>query len=80
MASNRTYMICSISDLGLVDFASINQTSQETVRKSIDQTKFVLSLDGDQPAFISTLTSPQGPYTNPEVLSIMGTPEWTESY
>jgi hypothetical protein len=73
-------MICSISDVGLVDFASVNQTSQDTVRKSIDQTKFVLSWDGDQPTFISTLTSPQGPYTNPEVLSIMGTPEWTESY
>ena len=80
MASNRIYMICSISDLGLVDFASVNQTSQDTVRKSIDQTKFVLSWEGEQPAFISSLTSPLGPYTNAEILPIMGTPEWTESY
>jgi len=80
MASYRTYMICSISDLGLVDFASVNQTSQETVRKSIDQTKFVLSWEGNQPEFVSTLTSTQGPYTHSEVLSLMETPEWTNSY
>jgi len=73
-------MICSISDLGLVDFASVNQTSQETVRKSIDQTKFVLSWEGNQPEFVSTLTSTQGPYTHSEVLSLMETPEWTNSY
>ena len=54
------------------------ETSEETVRKSVDQTKTFVKWDGETPECISTLTTKEGPYTYDEILVILSTPEWSE--
>jgi hypothetical protein len=53
------------------------QTSEETLRLSVDSLKTVLKWEGAEPAFVSTLSSYKGPYTHEEILVIMATPEWS---
>ena len=73
-----TYIIINMSEIELVDFNEALQTSEETVRLSTDITKGVLKWRGDEPSFVSTLSSYEGPYTHEEILVIMATPEWTD--
>ena len=73
----RTYIIISMEDIELVNFNDALQTSEETVRLSTDITKGVLKWEGNEPAFVSTLSSYEGPYTHEEILDLMATPEWT---
>ena len=40
--SDRTYAIANISTLGNVDFSQVGQTSADTIRKSVDESKFLL--------------------------------------
>ena len=74
----RTYIIISMEDIELVNFNDALQTSEETVRLSTDITKGVLKWEGNEPAFVSTLSSYEGPYTHEEILALMATPEWTD--
>jgi len=64
-----TYITINMSEIALVDFNQVLETSEQTVR---------LSVDGTEPSFVSTLSSYEGPYTHEEILVIMATPEWTE--
>jgi hypothetical protein len=73
-----TYIIIDMSEIALVDFNQVMETSEQTVRLSVDGLKTVLKWEGDEPAFVSTLSSYEGPYTHEEILAIMATPEWTE--
>ena len=73
-----TYIIINMSEIELVDFNEALQTSEETVRLSTDITKGVLKWRGDEPSFVSTLSSYEGPYTHEEILVLMSTPEWTD--
>jgi hypothetical protein len=54
------------------------ETSEDTVRLSVDSLKTVLKWEGEEPSFVSTLSSYEGPYTHEEILVIMNTPEWSE--
>ena len=40
--SNRTYAFVNTSDIGSVDFSQVMETSANTVRKSIDESQFIL--------------------------------------
>ena len=52
--SNRTYSTALTSDIGSVDFSQVMETSANTVRKSIDETQFVLKwYTTNTPTFIS---------------------------
>jgi hypothetical protein len=74
--ANREFMIFNVSELNQINFTEVLETSSETVRRSVDGTKTFVKWEGDQPAFISTLTTKEGPYTYDEILSILATPEW----
>jgi len=73
---NRQYVIFNVSELPLVDFAQVLESSQETVRRSLDNTKTFVKFTSP-PTFLDQLTSKQGPYTHEEILAILATPEWT---
>jgi|TARA_R110000824_G_scaffold363553_1_gene551546 hypothetical protein len=73
-----TYIIINMGEIALVDFNQVMETSEETVRLSIDGLKTVLKWSGNEPSFIPTLSSYEGPYTHEEILVIMATPEWNE--
>jgi len=73
-----TYITINTDELSLVDFNEVMETSIDTVRLSVDGLETVLKWEGDEPDFVSTLSSYEGPYTHEEILAIMATPEWTE--
>ena len=74
---NRRFMIFNVSELNQIDFSTVLETSAETVRKSVDETKTFVKWDGTMPTCVSNLTTKQGPYTYDEILAILSTPEWT---
>jgi hypothetical protein len=75
---NREFMIFNASELPQIDFTQVQETSIDTVRKSVDQTKTFVKWDGEIPSSISSLTTKQGPYTYDEMLVILSTEEWTD--
>lgn len=78
MYENRRYLIIPTSILGDINFNEVQETSTETVRKSVDGTKTFVKWDGKQPSFLSQLTNTEGPYTHEEILNILSTEEWTQ--
>jgi hypothetical protein len=76
---NREFMIFNVSELGTIDFAQVLETSADTVRKSVDETKTFVKWDGQViPQCVQDLTTKEGPYTYNEMLTILLTPEWSE--
>tara|TARA_B110000046_G_scaffold163284_1_gene178142 strand:- start:184 stop:405 length:222 start_codon:yes stop_codon:yes gene_type:complete len=67
-----------MTEVSLVDFSQVLQTSEETLRLSVDEYQTVLKWEGDEPSFVANLSSYDGPYTHSEILAIMATPEWTD--
>jgi hypothetical protein len=77
--SNRQFMIFNVSELSSIDFTQVLETSIDTVRKSIDETKTFVKWDGETiPSSVDSLTTKEGPYTYEEMLNILGTSEWTD--
>ena len=69
-------MIFNVSELSDIDFTTVLETSIDTVRKSVDETKTLVKWEGNMPECVSTLTTKEGPYTYEEMLTILSTPEW----
>ena len=76
---NREFMIFNVSELPLIDFNQVHETSQDTVRRSVDATLTFVKWDGTIPSSIEALTTKQGPYTYNEILTILSGPEWTNN-
>jgi hypothetical protein len=74
---NREFMIFNVSELPNIDFTTVLETSEETVRKSVDETKTFVKWDGTTPDCVTNLTTKEGPYTYDEILVILATPEWS---
>ena len=75
--NNFTYATISIDDLPKVVFKEVNQTSSETIRRSLNLTMFLLSWE-ITPTFIEDESIiPIGIYDHKEILEIMLTDEWT---
>jgi len=77
MYENRSFAIFSTTEIDQVDFSLVCETSADTLRRSVDETKTFVKWDGEQPEFVSELTTLEGPYTYSEILEILSTPEWT---
>ena len=76
---NREFMIFNVLELSNIDFTQVCETSIDTVRKSVDQTKTFVKWDGEIiPSSVNSLLTKEGPYTYEEILSILSTSEWTE--
>jgi hypothetical protein len=76
---NREFMIFNTSELPLIDFTQVHETSQDTVRRSVDTTLTFVKWDGAIPSSVEALTTKQGPYTYDEILTILSGPEWTSN-
>jgi len=74
---NREFMIFNVSELDQIDFTQVLETSAETVRKSVDETKTFVKWDGTMPECVTNLTTKEGPYTYDEIVQILLEPEWT---
>ena len=76
--TDRKFMIFNVSELNEIDFTQVEETSVDTVRKSIDETKTFVKWNGSiTPECVNNLTTKQGPYTYDEILTILSTEEWT---
>ena len=77
---DRTFVIFDVSELGLIDFTEVLETSVDTVRKSVDETKTFVKWDGATvPTCVNNLTSKSDFYTYEEILEILAGPEWTSN-
>jgi hypothetical protein len=77
MYEQRNFAIFSLTEIDKIDFTQVLETSADTLRKSVDETKSFVKWDGEQPEFVSELTTLEGPYTYTEILEILNGPEWT---
>jgi hypothetical protein len=75
---NREFIIFNVSELNQIDFTQVLETSIDTVRKSVDQTKTFVKWDGIMPECVNNLTTKEGPYTYDEIIPILLTPEWND--
>jgi len=74
----ETYVIINIADLSSIDFSQIGETSQNTIRKSLDELQFVIKYN-KIPSFISDGTvTPLQTLSHSEALDLMATNAWTE--
>ena len=74
----ETYATINIADLALIDFAQIGETDENTIRKSLDLTEFVIKWN-TEPSFIADgSVVPLQTLTHQEVLALMATAEWSE--
>lgn len=80
MHNNKTYAVINLTDISLIDFSQIAQSSASTVRKSLDNTQFVIKWEnGYTPTFISDASViPVGTYDHHAILELMATAEWSE--
>ena len=73
---SETYAKINIADLSLIDFAQIGETDENTIRKSIDGTQFIIKYD-TEPTFIADGTvTPLEVMTHTQALTLMASPEW----
>lgn len=79
MFENRKYLIFNMSEIDSIDFNNVLETSADTIRKSIDETKSFIKWDGEQPSFVSDLTTSDGPYTHSQILEILTGEAWTDN-
>ena len=74
---NRKFMTFNVSELELIDFTQVCETSIDTVRKSVDGTKTFVKWDSEEiPSSVNNLTTKEGPYTHEEMLNVLSTDEW----
>tara|TARA_B100000575_G_C22795527_1_gene470047 strand:- start:407 stop:652 length:246 start_codon:yes stop_codon:yes gene_type:complete len=76
---SRKYLIIPVSEVSKVNFSQICETSEATLRKSVDETKTFIKWDGDDPSFISSLSNTEGTYNQSEILTILSGVEWTST-
>lgn len=77
---NREYMIFNVSELPNINFDEVLETSTNTVRKSVNETKTFVKWEGTTiPTTVQSLTTKEGPYTHTEILTILATSEWTDN-
>ena len=75
---NRKFVIFSSSELGLINFSEVQETSAATVRKSLNGIQTFVKYDGDMPPSVSSLSTKSQEYTYEEILSILEGVDWTD--
>ena len=65
------YVIYDMANISQVDFSQVHQTSEATLRLSVDEKETVLKFTGNTPTFLVGLKQ----YNHSEILAIMNTPE-----
>ena len=77
--NNKTYSICNIAtDLKNIDFSQVGESSASTIRRSLDNTLFVIKYSSE-PTFIKDGTvKPSQTLTHSEALELMRSEAWSE--
>ena len=70
----KKYVILDTAEISSVDFNQVLETSIDSLRYSVDGSKFLLKYEGDTPSFLEGKTQ----YSHSEILAILATDEWTD--
>jgi hypothetical protein len=73
----KTFVIFNVSEIPLINFDEVFETSEHTLRLSVDGTKTFVKWQGDPPPSVLTLTTKSPYYDIDEILVILATEEWT---
>jgi len=68
------HVIINASEVSSVDFSQVIETSVDTLRYSLDNSKTFVKFDGDTPSFLNGKTS----YTYSEMITILDGSDWYE--
>lgn len=68
------YVIIDASEVSSVDFSQVKETSADTLRYSVDNSKTVLKFEGDTPSFLEGKTI----YDRSQMLTILAGSEWSQ--
>lgn len=71
---NRKYVIVNVSDVTDEMISSAIQTSVNTLRKSLDNSRAVLKWDGDTPSCFNGLTT----YNHSQIKTELSGSDWTQ--
>ena len=72
---NRRWVIVAVSAITDDMIASAIQTSMDTLRKTLDNSKAILKWDGDTPSVFDGMTT----YTHSEIRTELNKSEWTDN-
>ena len=64
---SKKYVILNSTEVSSINFSQIQETSADTLRWNIDQTKTFVKFEGDTPSFLTGKTQ----YTNDQMLAIL---------
>ena len=80
MSNHNTYATIEIVDINNVDFSQVGETNASTVRKSLDQTQFIIKWVHDNiPTFVTDGSIiPIETYNHTETLALMQTTAWSD--
>ncbi len=71
----RKYVIINADEVDSVDFNKVEETSENTLRYSLDNSQTFVKFNNDTtPSFLEGKTQ----YTHSEILTILATDEWTD--
>ena len=77
--TDRNFIIFNVSEINKINFDEVLETSIDTIRKSVDETKTFVKWDGNTtPSSVQTLTTSEGPYTYDEIIVILNSTDWVE--
>jgi len=74
----ETYCIIKITELPLIDFTQVFQTSAQTIRKSVDESLFVIKYNVEPSFIASGEVIPEQILTHSECLELMSSSAWSE--
>ena len=74
---NRKYVIIPASEVNNIDFSEVLETSADTCRYSVDETKTFIKYEGAQPASVAAISGKSVEYSHSEILDILATEAWS---
>ena len=72
------YATINIADLPLIDFSQIGETNENTIRKSLDLSEFIIKYNALPSFIVDGTVVPLQIMTHDEALALMNTPAWSE--
>jgi len=72
------YATINIADLPLIDFSQIGETDENTIRKSLDLSEFIIKYNALPSFIVDGSVVPLQIMTHDEALVLMNTSAWSE--
>ncbi len=75
---DRHYVVFDLSEVDTIDFSEVMETSADTLRKNLAETKSFVKYEGAMPASVTALTTKSQEYTHAEILALLAGTDWTD--